>query len=84
MAAAIVYLVRHGETTENRAGIMQGQRDTELNAAGLEQAQLAANALENVRFAAAHSSDLSRAVKVSECSDCTASMLSSRRKVNAH
>lgn len=59
-----VYLVRHGETDENRAMIMQGQLDTKLNAAGLEQAQLAANALENVRFAAAYSSDLSRAATV--------------------
>lgn len=65
MPAAIVYLVRHGETDENRLGIMQGQMDTALNAAGLEQATLAASALENVPFVAAHSSDLSRAVKVS-------------------
>ncbi|KAI0683710.1 phosphoglycerate mutase-like protein [Cytidiella melzeri] len=61
-----VYLVRHGETDENRAMIMQGQLDTQLNAAGLEQAQLTAKALENVRFAAAYSSDLSRAVKTAE------------------
>ncbi len=44
--------------------IMQGHLDTKLNAAGLEQAQLAANALENVKFTAAYSSDLSRAAKV--------------------
>lgn len=64
MTAAIVYLVRHGETDENRQKIMQGQLDTQLNAAGLEQAQLTANALEHVNFVAAHSSDLSRAVQV--------------------
>lgn len=61
-----VYLVRHGETDENRAMIMQGHLNTKLNAAGLEQAQLAANALENVKFTAAYSSDLSRAAKVRE------------------
>ena len=64
MAVAIVYLVRHGETDENRQKIMQGQQDTVLNAAGLEQAALTATALEHVPFVAAHSSDLRRAVKV--------------------
>lgn len=64
MPAVRVYLVRHGETAENRAGIMQGQLDTELNEAGLDQARRTANALENVRFVAAHASDLQRAVKV--------------------
>ena len=64
MAAVRVYFVRHGETEENKNGIMQGQLDTELNKEGIEQAELTANALENVDFAAAHSSDLKRAVKV--------------------
>lgn len=59
-----VYIVRHGETDENRKGIMQGQLDTQLNAAGVEQAQMAANALERVQFKKAFSSDLDRAVKV--------------------
>ncbi|GJE87089.1 histidine phosphatase family protein [Phanerochaete sordida] len=66
MGKVTVYIIRHGETQENREGIMQGQLDTELNAAGIEQAQLTANALENVRFTAAHSSDLRRAVKTAE------------------
>lgn len=61
-----MYIVRHGETQENRDGIMQGHLDTPLNAAGLEQAQLTAAALEHVQFAAAHSSDLQRAVKTAE------------------
>ena len=66
-AAAVlvrIYIVRHGETNENRQGIMQGQLDTKLNAAGIEQAQLAANALERVPFQKAFSSDLDRAAKV--------------------
>ncbi|KAI0345274.1 phosphoglycerate mutase-like protein, partial [Trametopsis cervina] len=61
-----VYIVRHGETAENRAMIMQGQRDTALNAAGLEQAQLTANALEHVPFVAGYSSDLSRASQTAQ------------------
>lgn len=61
---ARIYIVRHGETDENRAGIMQGHLDTELNANGVEQAQVTADALEKVPFGAAYASDLSRAVKV--------------------
>ena len=64
MGVVTVYLVRHGETQENREGIMQGHLDTELNAAGLDQARRTADALDRVHFAAAHSSDLARAVKV--------------------
>ena len=66
-AAAVVariYIVRHGETDENRQGIMQGHLDTKLNAAGIEQAEFAANALERVPFQRAFSSDLDRAAKV--------------------
>ena len=58
------YLVRHGETEENRLGIMQGQMDTKLNEAGIWQARLTARALESVEFIEAYSSDLSRATKV--------------------
>ncbi|KAL7283673.1 hypothetical protein ACG7TL_003109 [Trametes sanguinea] len=60
---AKVYIVRHGETEENRQGIMQGQLDTPLNAAGVRQAELAADALADVPFGAAYSSDLQRARK---------------------
>ena len=61
---ARVYIVRHGETDHNRQGIIQGQLDTALNAAGIEQARLAADALEAVPFGVAYSSDLQRARKV--------------------
>ncbi|OSD08503.1 phosphoglycerate mutase-like protein [Trametes coccinea BRFM310] len=63
---AKVYIVRHGETEENRQGIMQGQLDTPLNAAGVRQAELAADALADVPFGAAYSSDLQRARKTAE------------------
>jgi len=65
MIVARIYLIRHGETDENRQGIMQGQLDTQLNPAGVEQAQLTANALEAVPFERAYTSDLARAAKVS-------------------
>ena len=59
-----VYIVRHGETQENRDGIIQGQRDTVLNAIGLEQARMVGEALKDAKLGIAFSSDLSRAVKV--------------------
>jgi broad specificity phosphatase PhoE len=64
MTHAIIHIVRHGETDENRRGIFQGQLDTVLNADGLDQAQRVADALRTIPFDKAFSSDLSRAVKV--------------------
>lgn len=65
MSIAHVYIVRHGETAENRQGIIQGHLDTQLNAIGEEQATLVADALKLVPFDIAYSSDLSRAAKAS-------------------
>lgn len=59
-----VYIVRHGETQENREGIMQGQRDTFLNAIGSEQARMVGEAMKDAKLGIAFSSDLNRAVKV--------------------
>lgn len=63
-AVVRVYIVRHGETQENRDGIIQGQRDTALNEIGLEQARMVGEALKDAKLGIAFSSDLSRAVKV--------------------
>lgn len=57
----LVYIIRHGETNENRMGIIQGQMDTQLNEAGRYQARITGEALKNVNFIAAYSSDSSRA-----------------------
>jgi broad specificity phosphatase PhoE len=38
MSRPLIYYVRHGETDWNRAGRLQGRRDTSLNARGREQA----------------------------------------------
>jgi 2,3-bisphosphoglycerate-dependent phosphoglycerate mutase len=62
--AAKVYLVRHGETAENRKRIIQGQLDTDLNEVGLEQARLVALALKDVPIDIAYTSSLKRAAKV--------------------
>lgn len=66
-----VYIVRHGETNENRAGIIQGQLDTQLNDDGILQARFCAERLKNVEFVAAFTSDLHRAAKVSTCLQTT-------------
>ncbi|KAF7322318.1 Phosphoglycerate mutase-like protein [Mycena chlorophos] len=63
---ARVYIVRHGETRENREAIIQGQLDTELNELGLLQAKQVARTLKAVVFDAAYTSDLKRAVKTAE------------------
>lgn len=64
MPVVRVYIVRHGETEENRTGVMQGHLDTRLNATGVGQATRTALALAPVRFVQAHSSDLCRATQV--------------------
>ncbi|KAL5511308.1 hypothetical protein ACEPAH_4524 [Sanghuangporus vaninii] len=61
-----VLIVRHGETKENREGIIQGQMDTVLNEDGVMQAHVCADALNDVDFEVAITSDLKRAVQTAE------------------
>ncbi|KDR73566.1 hypothetical protein GALMADRAFT_619803 [Galerina marginata CBS 339.88] len=63
---ARIYLVRHGETRENREGVVQGQRDTVLNMMGEEQARLVGERFRGERIDWALSSDLQRAAKTAE------------------
>ena len=57
-----LYIVRHGETNENAAGIVQGWLDTELNEKGVAQAVAAAEGFSQP-VDAIYSSDLKRAVR---------------------
>ncbi|KAJ6531210.1 histidine phosphatase superfamily [Mycena capillaripes] len=66
MAFAKIYVVRHGETQENRDSMIQGQLDTALNETGVEQARRVADVLRSVHFDAAYSSDLVRALKTAQ------------------
>ncbi len=56
-----LYLVRHGETKDNVAMIMQGQRQGELTPAGARQIEELSSSLSGIRFDAIISSDLQRA-----------------------
>ena len=61
-----IYLVRHGETDWNQAGLLQGQTDIALNAQGLEQAREASERLKEVPFEIAFCSPLIRAKRTAE------------------
>ncbi|KAJ3834690.1 histidine phosphatase superfamily [Lentinula raphanica] len=66
MQIARIYILRHGETDENRAHIIQGQRDTLLNEAGRRQAALAKDVFKDVDLDIVFSSDLKRATETAE------------------
>lgn len=62
-----IYLVRHGETDNNKNNIIQGSVvDANLNSTGETQAKDAAARLKKIPFAAAFSSDLVRAKQTAE------------------
>ncbi len=58
-----LFLVRHGETSWNRAEIFRGRIDVKLNEHGVEQAKRTAEALRSIDLAAVYSSPLSRALE---------------------
>ncbi|XP_025096986.1 uncharacterized protein LOC112565631 isoform X3 [Pomacea canaliculata] len=59
-------LVRHGETTANKDGIIQGHRDVPLSEVGMEQANLVAKRLQNEHFTHIFASDLKRAAETAQ------------------
>jgi broad specificity phosphatase PhoE len=64
LAVTVLYVVRHGQSTWNAAGLLQGQTpDPELTPLGHEQAREAAVALAGTSIDAICSSDLRRAVQ---------------------
>jgi broad specificity phosphatase PhoE len=64
MPISTVYLVRHGETDDNAAGVPQGLRDVPLNARGHAQAEAVAQWFDDRELATVVSSPLSRALDV--------------------
>lgn len=65
---ATFYFLRHGETDENKAHHIQGQRDIPLNDTGIAQAHLVGNYLKrnNIMFDMIFTSPLIRASKTAE------------------
>lgn len=61
-----LYLVRHGETVDNAAHLMQGQTQGRLNAVGLRQAEELRERFRQQRVDAFVSSDLRRAIETCE------------------
>ncbi len=62
-----ITLVRHGESTWNELGLIQGQNDlAQLNHVGREQARAVAGTLKSLRFDRLISSDLARARETAE------------------
>lgn len=55
-----IILVRHGETIENAAGIIQGQNQGSLSEKGIEQAKIVASSLRDEHFDRVFCSDLQR------------------------
>ncbi len=62
----ILYCVRHGESTYNAEGRVQGQSDVPLSELGLRQAHAVAAALAEAPIEAVYSSPLQRAYQVAE------------------
>lgn len=61
-----LYLVRHGETVDNAAQIMQGQTQGQLNEQGKRQAREVAARMEHEHIDAFVASDLHRAIETAE------------------
>lgn len=67
MTAPVAYVVRHGQSTWNARGVLQGQRpDVPLTALGRSQAGAAARSLAGSGATAVLTSDLLRAVRTAE------------------
>ena len=61
-----LYLVRHGETEDNAAHIMQGQTPGKLNPKGIEQAEEVARKMANDHIDVFVASDLRRSIETCE------------------
>jgi broad specificity phosphatase PhoE len=61
-----IFLIRHGETKDNLAGIPLGQNDSPLTKRGREQAEKTGDFLKDKNIDTVYSSDLGRAAKTAE------------------
>ncbi|KAK9355746.1 histidine phosphatase superfamily [Lipomyces doorenjongii] len=58
-----VFIVRHGQTSENALRIIQGHLNTNLNEEGIRQAKLCGKVLSKISFDTIWSSDLNRCIQ---------------------
>ena len=63
---ALLRLVRHGQTSWNEQGIIQGHIDVPLDETGRNQAFIAARDLRGIEYAAVVSSPLARALETAD------------------
>lgn len=61
-----LYIIRHGRTVWNKAGLIQGTSDVELLPEGIEMARMTGEGLKDVEFDAIYSSPLKRAYDTAE------------------
>lgn len=61
-----LYLIRHGETKENRKGIFRGRLNSPLNENGVKQSEELGKALSKIKFSHLFSSPLYRAIQTAE------------------
>jgi broad specificity phosphatase PhoE len=61
-----IILIRHGETEDNRKGVIYGQADRSLSDIGKKQAQQAALLLKDEKIDFIYSSDLGRCIETAE------------------
>ncbi len=77
----MIYIVRHGKTALNSAGVMQGMIDCPLNDEGREQAAAVASMFrgKGVSFSKVYSSPLVRAVETAEIASGTVTVITDER-----
>ena len=61
-----LYVVRHGETNSNLAGIVSGRSDEKLNENGIKQAQEINLKIADQKFAAVYVSPMARTIQTAE------------------
>lgn len=61
-----IYVIRHGETNDNKRAVFQGSNDIPLNEKGIDLAKITGEAIKGVKFDVCYSSTLDRAKKTAE------------------
>lgn len=62
-----IYITRHGETEWNKAGKMQGWKNSNLTEKGIENAKKLGESLKQINFDCIYCSPLGRAVETAKC-----------------